>query len=63
MVTAHSKTTEELGGIVASEKLKVELPSKLDAKHQKLIDDLKPHRTKISTRPMPSSKLTAIGRL
>ena len=40
MVAAHSKTTEELGGIVASEKLKVDLPSKLDAKHQKLIDNL-----------------------
>jgi putative membrane protein len=40
MVDAHSKTTEELKGIVASEKLKVDLPSKLEAKHQKLIDDL-----------------------
>lgn len=40
MVAAHSKTTEELGGIVASEKIKLDLPSKLDAKHQKLIDDL-----------------------
>ena len=40
MVDAHSKTTEELKGIVASEAIKVELPAKLDAKHQKLIDDL-----------------------
>jgi len=40
MVDAHSKTTEELKGIVASEKIKVDLPTKLDAKHQKLIDDL-----------------------
>ena len=40
MVDAHSKTTEELKGIVASEKIKVDLPAKLDAKHQKLIDDL-----------------------
>ena len=40
MVDAHSKTTEELKGIVASEKIKVDLPEKLDAKHQKLIDDL-----------------------
>jgi putative membrane protein len=40
MVDAHSKTTEELKGIVASEAIKVDLPTKLDAKHQKLIDDL-----------------------
>ena len=40
MVDAHSKTTEELKGIVASEKVKVDLPTKLDSKHQKLIDDL-----------------------
>jgi putative membrane protein len=40
MVDAHSKTTEELKGIVASEKTQVDLPAKLDAKHQKLIDDL-----------------------
>jgi putative membrane protein len=40
MVTAHSKTTEELKGIVASEKIQVDLPAKLDSKHQKLIDDL-----------------------
>jgi len=40
MVTAHSKTTEELKGIIASEKINVDLPTKLDSKHQKLIDDL-----------------------
>jgi putative membrane protein len=40
MVAAHSKTTEELKGVVASESIKVDLPTKLDAKHQKLIDDL-----------------------
>ena len=40
MVEAHSKTTEELKGIVASEKINVDLPTKLDAQHQKLIDDL-----------------------
>ncbi len=40
MVEAHSKTTEELNGIVASEKINVDLPTKLDSKHQKLIDDL-----------------------
>ena len=40
MVDAHTKTTEELTGIVKSKNIKVDLPPKLDAKHQKLIDDL-----------------------
>jgi putative membrane protein len=40
MVDAHTKTTEELTGIVKTKSLKVDLPAKLDAKHQKLIDDL-----------------------
>jgi putative membrane protein len=40
MVDAHSKTTEELTGIVKSKNIKVDLPTKLDDKHQKLIDDL-----------------------
>jgi putative membrane protein len=40
MVQAHSKTTEELKGIVQSEKLDVELPAKLDKKHQGMIDEL-----------------------
>jgi putative membrane protein len=40
MVEAHTKATEELKGIVEAEKIKVELPTKLDSKHQGLIDDL-----------------------
>ena len=40
MVDAHTKTTEDLTGIVKSKNIKVDLPTKLDAKHQKLIDDL-----------------------
>jgi putative membrane protein len=40
MIEAHTKTTEELKGIVAAEKIKVELPTKLDSKHQGLIDNL-----------------------
>ena len=40
MVDAHTKTTEELTGIVKTKNLKVEIPSTLDAKHQKLFDDL-----------------------
>ena len=40
MVDAHSKTTEELTTIVKTKNIKVDLPTKLDAKHQKLIDDL-----------------------
>jgi putative membrane protein len=40
MVDAHTKTTEELTGIVKSKNIKVDLPTKFDAQHQKLIDDL-----------------------
>jgi putative membrane protein len=40
MVGAHTKTTEELTGIVKAKSIKVELPSALDSTHQKLIDDL-----------------------
>ena len=40
MTEAHTKTTEELKGIVAAEKIKVDLPTKLDGKHQRQIDDL-----------------------
>lgn len=40
MVEAHSKTTEELKGIVQQEKIKVDPPTKLDDKHQRMIDDL-----------------------
>jgi putative membrane protein len=40
MVEAHSTTSEELKAIVAAEKINVQLPTALDAKHQKLIDAL-----------------------
>lgn len=40
MVEAHSQTTEELKGIVASEKINVTPPTQLDSKHQGLIDNL-----------------------
>jgi putative membrane protein len=40
MAEAHTKTTEELSGISTSKNIKAEIPAKLDAKHQKLIDDL-----------------------
>lgn len=40
MVEAHSKTSEELKGIVQTEKLEVKLPTTLDKKHQKMIDAL-----------------------
>ena len=41
MVDAHTKNTEELTGIVKSKNIKVDLPTKLDAKHQKLIPSIK----------------------
>ena len=40
MVEAHTKTTEELKGIMQRKNIKVDLPTKLDSAHQKLIDDL-----------------------
>lgn len=40
MVDAHTKTTQDLTGIVKTKNIKVDLPAKLDSKHQKLIDDL-----------------------
>jgi putative membrane protein len=40
MVDAHTKTTDELMGIVKSKNIKVDVPAKLDSEHQKLIDDL-----------------------
>ena len=40
MVEAHAQTTEQLKGIVQAQSIKVELPAKLDEKHQRLIDDL-----------------------
>lgn len=40
MVDGHTKTTEELTGIIKTKNIKIDLPAKLDAKHQKLIDDL-----------------------
>ena len=40
MVEAHTATTAELKAIVTAQKLEVELPTKLDAKHQALIDEL-----------------------
>jgi putative membrane protein len=40
MVEAHSKTSEELKGVVEAEKIDVKLPTKLDKKRRKLIDAL-----------------------
>ena len=40
MVDAHTKTTQEVKSIVKSDNIKVDLPTKLDSKHQNLIDDL-----------------------
>lgn len=40
MVEAHSKTTEELKGIVQSEKLDVKLPTEADKKQQKMLKAL-----------------------
>jgi len=41
MVKDHSQTSSELKQLIQSGKVKAELPSKLDAQHQKKLDDLK----------------------
>jgi len=40
MVEAHSQTTAELKGVVEAEKINVTLPTALDEKHQRMIEDL-----------------------
>ena len=40
MTEAHTQTSTELKSIVEAEKINVKLPGQLDAKHQKMIDDL-----------------------
>ena len=40
MVEAHAQTTAELKGIIQAVNLDVQLPAKLDEKHQHMIDDL-----------------------
>jgi putative membrane protein len=40
MVEAHSQTTAELKGIVQAENINVTLPTALDEKHQRMIEDL-----------------------
>ena len=40
MTEAHTQTSTELKSIVEAEKINVKLPAQLDAKHQKMIDDL-----------------------
>ena len=41
MVTDHSKTSEQLKGLVSSGKVKAELPMALDSSHQSKLDKLK----------------------
>jgi putative membrane protein len=41
MISAHRKTSDELKGLVASEKVKATLPTKLDSAHQEKLDKLK----------------------
>lgn len=40
MVEAHAQTTAELKGVVEAEKIDVALPTALDEKHQRMIEDL-----------------------
>jgi putative membrane protein len=41
MVKDHTKTTKELKGLVESGKVKAQLPTAMDADHQKKLDDLR----------------------
>jgi putative membrane protein len=41
MVTDHQKTSSELKSLVQSGQVKADLPAKLDAEHQKMLDELK----------------------
>jgi putative membrane protein len=40
MVEAHAQTTAELKGVVEAQKIDVTLPTALDEKHQRMIEDL-----------------------
>jgi putative membrane protein len=40
MITDHTKTTNELKGLIGKAKVKVKLPSVMDAEHQKKLDQL-----------------------
>jgi len=51
MIKDHSETSKELKGLVQSGKVKAELPTSLDAEHQKKLDDLK----KLSGKPLDSA--------
>jgi putative membrane protein len=51
MIKDHSETSRELKGLVQSGKVKAELPTSLDAEHQKKLDDLK----KLSGKPLDSA--------
>ena len=62
MVDAHTKTTEELTGIVKTKNIKVDPPTKLDAKHQKLIDDLNSATADNFDKPTPSNRSTPTRR-
>ena len=41
MITDHTKTSNELKGLVSSGKVKAELPTALDSSHQSKLDKLK----------------------
>jgi putative membrane protein len=51
MIKDHSETLKELKALVQSGKVKAELPTSLDAEHQKKLDDLK----KLSGKPLDSA--------
>jgi putative membrane protein len=59
MVTDHTKTSEELKGLVSSGKVKADLPTALDSSHQSKLDKLKGESGKDFSSDFDSDQVSA----
>jgi len=59
MVTDHTKTSDELKGLVTSGKVKAELPTALDSSHQSKLDKLKGESGKDFSSNFDSDQVSA----
>jgi putative membrane protein len=59
MVTDHTKTSDELKGLVSSGKVKAELPTALDSSHQSKLDKLKRENGKDFSSDYASMQVSA----
>jgi putative membrane protein len=59
MVTDHTKTSNELKGLVSSGKVKAELPTALDSSHQSKLDKLKGENNKDFSSDFDSMQVSA----